>query len=101
MPHSGPKDLSSLLAGILHPRARPRALDRARAAWSGSVPPEISEHTRVASLRKGILTVEVDSPPLCHRLDSFERERLLLAVMSRPGGEAVTALRFRHGPGPD
>jgi hypothetical protein len=97
-PH-GVQDLASLLGRILHPKKRPRAFERARQAWIAAVPESVSSHTRVTSLRSGVLTVEVDSPPLCHQLDAFDKERCLLALKSAPGGEAVTRLRFRHGAG--
>ena len=58
---------------------------------------EIAAHTRVRSLRAGVLTVEVDSPALCHRLSSFEKERLLLGIKERVRKAPVCELRLRLG----
>jgi hypothetical protein len=44
-----------------------------------------------------MVTIEVDATPLCHRLDSFEKERLLADLVREVRGAEVRGLRFRHG----
>jgi predicted nucleic acid-binding Zn ribbon protein len=69
------------------------------ALWSEVAGPAVSGHSRVRSIRHGVLTIAVDSPPLCHELASFRRETLLAAMNERIGGKApLRDLYFRHGP---
>jgi predicted nucleic acid-binding Zn ribbon protein len=82
----------------------PKALGKRRrvnrdllAAWEEIAGPELSSHTRVRSLRRGLLTIEVDSSPLCHQLASFRREELLVALKEKVRGTEVSDLRFRAG----
>ncbi len=66
-------------------------------AWRAVAGPSISQHTNVRGLSQGILTVAVDSPPLCHELSSFQRETLLVRLQERLANGKVRALRFRLG----
>ncbi len=92
--------VGDLLSRVLGPRAlakKRRSVEAAREAWVAAAGTELSGHTRVASLRSGILMIEVDSPPLCHRLAAFEKETLLLRLKERLLTATVTELRFRLG----
>jgi hypothetical protein len=92
-----PRELSSVFAAFLKTRKRQRRVDRAREAWMAVAGEDLTTHTRVRSLLRGVLTIEVDSPPLCHRLAGFEKDQLLLAIKAKPGGGEVSDLKFRHG----
>lgn len=96
-----PRTAAAVLAGLMRrgaPLARTHArIEKARKAWWCAAGEELAGHTRVASLRTGVLTVEVDSAPLCHRLAAFEKDRLLARVLEAAHGVEVHALRFRHG----
>lgn len=59
--------------------------------------PELAGRSRVRSLVRGLLTVEVDSAPLCHRLASFEQRDLLAKLLEVIRKAEVTDLRFRVG----
>lgn len=98
--HEGIRGLGTILDGMFGRRGtlrRPVALDEVRRAWLAAAGAEVGGHTRVASLRRGVLTVEVDSPPLCHKLASFDKERLLVAIKERVRKSEVSELRFRLG----
>lgn len=74
-----------------------RSVDEARRAWVAIVPEDVSSHSRVASLRQGVLYIEVDSPPLCFRLAGFEKERLLQDLQVQAKSVTITGLCFRLG----
>jgi predicted nucleic acid-binding Zn ribbon protein len=96
----GVRHLSAVLDGLFGRKGalrRPLALEDARRAWTQAAGPKVAEHTRVRSLRRGILTIEVDSPALCHRLAAFDRENLLHAVKERVTKAEVAEMRFRLG----
>ncbi len=46
------------------------------AAWEEQVPPELSRHCRLESLRRGVLRVAVDSSEHLYELDRLLREGL-------------------------
>jgi hypothetical protein len=66
--------------------------------WNDVAGDEVAAHTRVRGLRHGVLTIAVDSPPLCHELASFRREALLSAMNDRIESKPLKDLYFRHGP---
>src|SRR4029079_11502779 len=80
------------------------AVKRSRAAlamsevWTAVAGPEIAAHTHVRGVRLGVLTIAVDSPPLCHELGAFRRAELLAAMNDRLGVKRLKDLHFRHGP---
>lgn len=56
--------------------------------WDEAVGPMIARHTKTVRLRKGRLSVKVDSAPLRHEL-SFMREALLEILNRRAGRKVV------------
>ena len=95
-----PVRIGTALDALLGPKGlggRRRTLERLRGAWIAAAGPDIAGHTRVRSLRRGVLTIEVDSGPLCHQLAAFGKEELLVAVRDDARGAEVQDLRFRVG----
>src|SRR5262245_25461767 len=75
-----------------------RAAQKWTVVWNEVAPPEAAGHTRVRGVRHGVLTIAVDSPPLCHDLASFRREKLLAAMNERIDSRtALKDIHFRHG----
>jgi predicted nucleic acid-binding Zn ribbon protein len=96
----GPRDLGRIFDDLLQRsgvKGRSRAFEEVRRAWVAVAGPELASHTRVRSLMNGILTVEVDSGPLCHRMASFQREELLGALQERVAQIDIRDLHFRLG----
>jgi len=96
----GPKDLGKVIKNLMGPKAlgRRRRVNRdVLAAWTEVAGEELLAHTRVKSLRRGLLTIVVDSPPLCHHLASFRREDLLIALKEKVKRVEIIDLRFRAG----
>jgi hypothetical protein len=67
-------------------------------AWAAVAGPAVAAHTHVRGLRLGVLTIAVDSPPLCHELGAFRRAELLAAMNERLAPKRLKDLHFRHGP---
>ena len=64
-------------------------------AWREVVGPETGRHTSIYGFRAGIVTVAVDSAPLCQELELFRKEELLNALRARYRDRYVQDLRFR------
>jgi predicted nucleic acid-binding Zn ribbon protein len=66
--------------------------------WAEVAGAEVAAHTHVRGARLGVLTIAVDSPPLCHELASFRRADLLARMNARLGTKPLKDIHFRHGP---
>ena len=51
----------------------PESTEALQLAWNEFVPPQIREHTRLDGLRRGVLTVTVDSAAHRQELDAYVR----------------------------
>jgi predicted nucleic acid-binding Zn ribbon protein len=65
------------------------------AAWREVVGPEIGSHTSIYGFRSGVVTVSVDSAPLCQELELFRKEELLTRLREKFRDSYVRELRFR------
>ncbi len=75
----------------------PRRRDAIFAAWRSAAGSALAQETRPTTLRKGVLTIEVRSPPLLHDLAGFRRDELLSRFLAAAPKGRVTGLRFRLG----
>jgi predicted nucleic acid-binding Zn ribbon protein len=98
---TGPENLADVLAKLFTARGWGRKSERIRLedAWSKTIGPEFGAETRVNSLRRGILEVEVRNPILMQELSQFHRKRLIAMMGSLLPGTAVKEIRFRAGVG--
>jgi predicted nucleic acid-binding Zn ribbon protein len=65
--------------------------------WERAAGPELGRETRPATLRQGVLTVEVRSAALLADLAGFRTEELLARFLDADPSGRVTGLRFRLG----
>ena len=93
------ESVGSILARVIRDKrpARRRRRDRIAEAWVGVAGPELALETRPATLRQGVLTVEVRASSLLHELRSFRRDELLERLLAAEPSGRVTGLRFRLG----
>ena len=77
--------------------ARGRRRDAILRAWEGAAGPEIAALTRPATLRQGVLTIEVRSAGLLHELRGFRQQELLDRFLEAAPEGRVRELRFRLG----
>ncbi len=87
--------LSRYMRGV-QPSPR-RARSGIAAAWQTICGPELAEETHAASLRKGVLTVEVRSNALLSELAGFRRDDLLGRLLEADTTGRIRGLRFRLG----
>ncbi len=80
----------------VRPSVRKRR-DKMRDTWEFVAGPELAGETRPATLRAGVLTIEVRSTALLHELQGFRRDELLDRFLSEDPTGRVTGLRFRLG----
>ena len=98
-PEPGPEKLGDILGRLFTARGWGRRQGRLRleSAWAEAVGPEFAAHTRLGSLRRGVLEVIVDSGPVLSELAQFHKRRLLTALRQRLPETPLTDLRFRAG----
>ena len=96
----GTQELGAVLKGLVGGRGlarQHRALEDARRAWAHAAGDEVAAHTCVRSLADGVLWIDVDSAPLCHRLAAFEKDALVTSLVGALKVAHVTDVRFRLG----
>ena len=75
----------------------PESLEALQLAWSEFVPAELREHTRLDGLRRGVLTVTVDSAAHRQELDGYVRcglaQQLAKCWKARPINQVRLILR--------
>ena len=71
------------------------ALRRAVAAWREAAGGEFCEQTRVTGLKKGVLSVEVDSAALLQELSVYRKKELLQAL--RQKDSSISEVKFKPG----
>jgi predicted nucleic acid-binding Zn ribbon protein len=79
--------------GMRSPR-RGRGLED---AWARAAGPALAAESRPATLRQGVLTVEVRSASLLAELASFRTQELLGRLTAEDPSGRVRGLRFRMG----
>jgi predicted nucleic acid-binding Zn ribbon protein len=94
-----PEAVGAILARMLRdPSLRPPRRGRGvEDVWARAAGPELAEETRAATLRQGVLTVEVRSAPLLAELAGFRSQELLGRVTAEDGAGRIRGLKFRLG----
>lgn len=64
-------------------------------AWKQITEHRVSSHTRVGSLRNGVLTIHVSNSPLLGELVSFHKISLLLALKQKLPSTRLKELKFK------
>jgi Dna[CI] antecedent, DciA len=65
--------------------------------WSELVPEELSTHTRLVSLSRGVLRVSVDSSGRLYELDRLLRSGVFDELITRHRGKAVRRVDLKVG----
>src|SRR5437660_10856176 len=84
-PEPGPEKLGDILGRLFTARGWGRRQGRLKleSVWAEAVGPEFAAHTRLGSLRRGVLEVIVDSAPLLQDLAHFHKRRRLTVLRPR------------------
>jgi predicted nucleic acid-binding Zn ribbon protein len=98
-PDPGPENLGEILSRLFTARGWGRRQDRLHLenAWAEVAGPQIAPHTRVGTLRRGVLEVQVGNAVLLQELSSFHKRRLLEQLRRRLPNTPIGDLRFRAG----
>lgn len=98
MSEKGPENLGDVLGRLFTARGWGRLSERSRLeeAWI-KVAGEYAPQTRVLSLRRGVLEVEVKNPILMQELAQFHKRKLLGELRKVLPGQTLTDLKFRAG----
>src|SRR5262245_25088934 len=94
-PDPGPENLKDILGRLFTLRGWGRRSARLHLerAWANAIEASHREQTRVLSLRRGILEVEVNDSVLLQELSSFHRRRLLEILKKSLPNENVKDLK--------
>jgi predicted nucleic acid-binding Zn ribbon protein len=98
-PESAPEAFNDVLARLFAARGWGRLSERTRleTAWKEAAGVEIEPHTRVGSIRRGVMEIEVKNAVLIQELTQFHKRRILAELRKRLTGVVVTDLKFRAG----
>ena len=104
-PGGGPRSVHTLreaIASFLETSGLSRAMlaDQIGRAWVEVLGPDVARHTRLSrTIRKGVLTVEVDSSSLRSELDGFRKAEILQGLHKRVKRKHIEDIRFKLGAG--
>jgi predicted nucleic acid-binding Zn ribbon protein len=95
---SGPEPIGDILNRLFAARGWGRKQERLQLeeAWN-VVAKELLNHTRITSLKRGILEVEVRSSVLLQELTQFQKKPLLTGMQKRLPERKIKDLKFRLG----
>jgi hypothetical protein len=93
---NGPERLGDVLPrAVVKPARRGRTLlARAERKWSRTVGEALAVHSWPRSLRRGLLTVEVDSSSLLAELGGYRRTELVDRLTAEPEPLGVREIKF-------
>lgn len=100
-PARGPEEIGAIVSRWLGSAEAKERLDDhgIYKRWPEIVGPERAALSRVVRCSRGVVTVEVASPPLLHELGAYLREEVLRAIRERPELGPIHEVRFRAGAG--
>ncbi|MFM7148952.1 MAG: DciA family protein [Gemmataceae bacterium] len=95
----GPELLGDVLGQLFTVRGWARRQGRLHLekAWAETAGSRFGAHTRVGTLRRGVLEVIVGNAVLLQELSHFHRRPMLEKLRTRLPGTSLTDLRFRAG----
>ncbi len=99
MDPKGPEPIGEILSRLFAARGWGRKQERVRleSAWAEAAGVEYARHTRVASIRRNVLEIEVRGSVVLQELSQFHKRRLLAKLRELLTGVKITDLRFRTG----
>ena len=80
---------------LVKPARRSRAqIARAKRKWVSVVGQDLAGHTSPRSVRRGVLTVEVDSSALLAELAGYRRDEIITGLSSGEDSIGIRAVKF-------
>ena len=95
---NGPQKIGNVLARVLarYGYSETTLQLELERAWLRTAGANIHKHTRVGSLRRGVLEILVDNSVLLQELEGFRKRELLDRLSADLQHGSVKALRFRR-----
>ena len=66
-------------------------------AWETAVGPQSAPHTRLSSIRRGVMEIEVDNAVLMQELAMFQKRSLLAKLRELLKNTTLNDLKFKAG----
>jgi predicted nucleic acid-binding Zn ribbon protein len=98
-PPRGPEGIGNILGRLFTGRGWGRRQERLQLekAWAEAAGPAHAAHTRVGTVRRGVLEVVVDNAVLLQELAHYHKRRLLESLRKQLPNTPLSDLRFRAG----
>lgn len=99
MESKGPEPLGEILSRLFAARGWGRKQERLQLerAWAEAVGTEYASTTRVSTLKRNVLEVEVRGAILLQELSQFHKRRILQSLRTLLSSVKITDIRFRAG----
>lgn len=92
------KKLGDMLQNTMISVKRARNQNKSlREKWEKAAGEDISNHTEVRMVKRGILFIEVDSATWLHQIAAFEKEELLASMQKEFKRGYISEIRFKAG----
>lgn len=92
------KKLGDMLQNTMISVKRARNQNKSlREKWKKAAGEDISNHTEVRMVKRGILFIEVDSATWLHQIATFEKEELLASMQKEFKRGYISEIRFKAG----
>jgi predicted nucleic acid-binding Zn ribbon protein len=98
-PERDPENLADILSRLFVAQGWGRKSERGKLeeAWAAAIGPEFASQTRVMSLKRGVVEVQVRNPVLLQELAHFMKRKLLESLRTQLPGTPIHDLKFRAG----
>jgi predicted nucleic acid-binding Zn ribbon protein len=95
----GPENLKEILSRMFAGRGwgRRQARLHLEKAWESAIGPESAAHTRLSSIRRGVMEIEVDNAVLMQELAMFHKRKLLAKLRELLKNTTLNDLKFKAG----
>ncbi len=96
---AGPEPIGDILTRLFTSRGWTRRLERQRleSLWTDICPESYRSDSRVLSLKRGILEIEVRSTVLMQELAQFHERSLLAKLQTKLANPKLKKIKFRLG----
>ena len=98
MRKNAPRLIGDVLKDVVEglSQAKKKEIFKIIAAWPSLLGKDFSRHTKPVSLQRGTLVVNVDESAWLYQAN-LQKEKLLVRLQKKTGGQKVQSIRFRIG----
>lgn len=98
MRKNAPRLIGDVLKDVVEnlSQAKKKEIFKIIAAWPNLAGKDFSHHAKPVSLKRGTLVVNVDESAWLYQAN-LQKEKLLMRLQKKAGGQKVQSIRFRIG----